>query len=50
MSQDIEKPLFSWDQPEGENVQEVDDFLSEVEAKDVPLACSIDNPDCEACQ
>ena len=34
--------------PEESVVQ--DDFLGEVEAKEVPMACSIDNPECEACQ
>lgn len=27
-----------------------DDFLSGITPQDVPKACSIDNPDCEACQ
>jgi hypothetical protein len=42
-------PAFSWDEPEVDG-QEADDFLSNVEAQDVPKACSLDNPDCEACQ
>lgn len=32
------------------SVDEEDDFLSGVTPQDVPQACSIDNPDCEACQ
>lgn len=30
--------------------QDEDDFLSGVSPQEVPKACSIDNPDCEACQ
>jgi hypothetical protein len=33
-----------------EEQEEEEDFLSGVTPQDVPLACSIDNPDCEACQ
>jgi hypothetical protein len=42
-------PAFSWDEPVVDG-QEADDFLLNVEAQDVPKACSLDNPECEACQ
>jgi hypothetical protein len=42
-------PAFSWDAPAVEG-DEADDFLQNVDAQDVPLACSLENPDCEACQ
>ncbi len=48
MSEKNESPLFSWDEDEANDTAQ--DFLSNVEAQDVPLACSIDNPECEACQ
>lgn len=43
-----EAPIMSWDDAEDE--QAVDDFLEDAEAQEVPKACSIDNPECEACQ
>lgn len=48
MSEAQAAPAFSWDEPAVEG--EADDFLLNVEAQDVPKACSIDNPECEACQ
>lgn len=49
MSQSENAPLMSWDADQ-EEAQGADDFLAKVDAQDVPLACSIDNPECEACQ
>lgn len=43
-----EAPIMSWDDVEDE--QPAADFLEDAEAQEVPKACSIDNPDCEACQ
>jgi hypothetical protein len=42
------KPVMSWD--DAEDDQANDDFLGSVEAQEVPKACSIDSPECEACQ
>lgn len=39
--------MFSWDQPEAASEE---DFLADVDGQDVPKACSLDSPDCEACQ
>lgn len=50
MSQEAASPVFSWDEAETAGANESDDFLNEVSAQDVPKACSIDEPDCEACQ
>jgi hypothetical protein len=50
MNQETTAPAFSWDDAETEVQNEHEDFLSEVAAQDVPKACSIDQPDCEACQ
>jgi hypothetical protein len=44
-----EAPIMSWDDAEDEQ-QSGTDFLESAEAQEVPKACSIDNPDCEACQ
>jgi hypothetical protein len=49
MSEKAAAPVMSWDEPAVED-QEGDDFLLDVEAQGVPLACSLENPDCEACQ
>lgn len=49
MSNLQEKPVFSWDDADNQQ-EEGKDFLNDVEAQDVPKACSIDNPECEACQ
>ncbi|MBB4861545.1 hypothetical protein HNP46_000356 [Pseudomonas nitritireducens] len=42
-------PAMSWDDAEDSADQEKD-FLAGTQAEAVPQACSIDNPDCEACQ
>ena len=44
-----EAPLMSWDDAEDDQ-QSAADFLENTEAQEVPKACSIDNPDCEACE
>jgi hypothetical protein len=41
-------PVMSWDDVEDDQAN--DDFLGAVEAQEVPKACSLDNPECEACQ
>ena len=50
----VMEPLITNTQPVPTTVPEEsvvqDDFLGTVDAKEVPLACSLDNPDCEACQ
>ncbi len=38
---------LGWDE---ELESEEQDFLAETDAQEVPNACSLDNPDCEACQ
>lgn len=43
------KPVMSWDESVNDEM-DGDDFLSDAQAQDVPKACSLDNPDCEACQ
>lgn len=48
MSETQAAPAFSWDEPAVEG--DAEDFLQNVEAQDVPMACSLENPDCEACQ
>ena len=48
----------SWDELEADDdvakaegvTAEEKDFLADVQAADTPKACSIDQPDCEACQ
>lgn len=40
--------VMSWDDVDDEVA--ADDFLANAEAQEVPKACSIDNPQCEACQ
>lgn len=47
MTQTAAKPAMSWD--EEETVQG-EEFALADEAAEVPKACSIDNPECEACQ
>lgn len=42
------KPAISWDEDTADNDEEF--ALSSAQAADVPKACSIDNPECEACQ
>lgn len=47
MSQEQAKPAFGWaDQDEDQG----EDFALSSEAAEVPNACSLDNPECEACQ
>lgn len=47
MSQEQVKPAFGWeDQAEDQG----EDFPLSSEAAEVPKACSLDNPECEACQ
>lgn len=41
---------ISWDDLEDAPESQEEDFLEEAEPTEVPKACSIDQPDCEACQ
>lgn len=43
------KPMMSWEEEDVAQAND-DDFLGEVEAMEVPMACSISDPTCEACQ
>lgn len=50
MSQEAGTPVFSWDEAENSAQSEGEDFLSDVTGQAAPLACSLENPECEACQ
>ena len=41
------QPAISWDEDTADNDE---GFVLDAQAADVPKACSIDNPECEACQ
>lgn len=47
MSQEQAKPAFGW---ENQAEDQGEDFALSSEAAEVPKACSLDNPECEACQ
>jgi hypothetical protein len=40
------KPLMDWDSEDNA----ADDFLGDVQGQEMPKACSILEPNCEACQ
>lgn len=42
-----EKPAFSWDAADD---KDGGDFLEDVKGQAAPKACSLSEPDCEACQ
>lgn len=50
MTQEAGAPVFSWDEAETVDQNEQEDFLSDVTGQAAPLACSLENPECEACQ
>ena len=41
-----DEPKFSWDSDDNAS----DDFLGDAQGQEVPKACSILEPSCEACQ
>jgi hypothetical protein len=43
-----QKPTISWDDETADNDEGF--ALENLQAADVPKACSIDSPECEACQ
>lgn len=50
MSQEAGAPVFSWDEAETADQDGQEDFLAAADAQDVPKACSLSEPDCDACQ
>lgn len=50
MSNEVQKPTpMTWELDDSLDDSE-DDFLKDAEAQEAPKACSISEPDCEACQ